>query len=222
MPEYVQVSIPLRSRYDGGRRGHGVPHGKGPKNMPNWCDNRLTITGEDSILAEFAKAVHVKDDEYCILNSLLPFPPSLEGEELRGNNGEVFGKAFSDRGYNWCLANWGCKWSDNQSLLISEKPGEIEFYLTTPWGPPGNGIINISRIFHELTFLLMFHEDGMAFAGGMAVKNGKIICEYDDDSLLPQYDEEADDPDTLWDESLEKMYSIIRRRLDYGVAHVLA
>jgi hypothetical protein len=185
--------------------------------MPNWCDNRLVVIGEDSVLDEFTAAIRFEDGNYSIMDRLIPFPPGLAGEEIVLNNGEKM-STFSDRGYNWCLENWGCKWSDKDTLLISNDAGEMTFYLTTPWGPPDKGMISVSKMFPSLTFLLMYHEDGMRFAGGMAVKNGKIITEYDDSDIVPTYDFENND-EAKWVEELEEMYSLIRRRLDYTLDH---
>jgi hypothetical protein len=185
--------------------------------MPNWCDNRLVVTGEDSVLDEFTEAIRVDDMHYSILDRLLPFPPGLVGEEIYAPNGSSF-RTFSDRGYNWCLANWGCKWSDKDTLMMENNEGERVFYLTTPWGPPDKAIVNISKTFPSLTFVLMYHEDGMRFAGGMAVRGGSFLAEFDDDSLVPDYN----DDDEQWTEALEEMYLIMRRRLEYGISYTLA
>jgi hypothetical protein len=180
--------------------------------VPNWCDNRLKVIGPASAVDEFiAGASRVvdgsSDEELCILRNYIPFPPALEGREIVSESGTF--KAFSDRGYDWCLNNWGCKWGDSGTRIIEEVMSDeirtIIIYMNTPWGPPDQGILQISKIFPELTFILAFHEDGMAFSGVAMFERGGIICDINGGEP-PQYIEDKEDE---WINAIEYMYDTL-------------
>jgi hypothetical protein len=136
----------------------------------------------------------------------------LEGRVIETDNGISFG-TFTDRGYNWCLANWGCKWGDSGTRVIDNNlsgDGETTsttIYMNTPWGPPDQGICNISAMFPELTFTLAFHEDGMSFSGVVQYSGGEMITDIDNGSP-PEYDHENNDEDA-WIDAIEAMYDYL-------------
>ena len=178
--------------------------------MPNWCDNRLRISGPTKAIDEFIaganKKVKESEDGMCILPNYLPFPPGLEGEPVETDNGSFV--PFTDRGYTWCLMNWGCKWADSGTRVISKATnhnGEystITIYMNTPWGPPSEGIQRISAMFPELVFTLAFHEDGMSFSGVVQYSGGEMLSDIDGDSP-PEYVEDDEDK---WVNDIEEMY----------------
>ena len=43
--------------------------------MPNWCNNNLTIKGDEKAIKKFAKKINKQK----FLNSFLPLPKELEG-----------------------------------------------------------------------------------------------------------------------------------------------
>ena len=176
--------------------------------MPNWCDNRLRVSGPTEAVRQFIDGATAIDGKITLLHSYIPFPPGLEGERITGKDGEPVGRAFTDRGYQWCLVNWGCKWGDDGTRVISantiqDGDSTIEMYFTTPWGPPTQGIQLISLIFRELTFTLAFHEDEMGFAGGHQISAGQVISDTDAD--CPSWPE--NDDDQTWIDDIEEMYS---------------
>jgi hypothetical protein len=108
--------------------------------MPNWCNNELTIEGED--LSAFDKAFYEKpadwtlseieekfmpktdtelEDSYC-LNALYPVPQEVLDigySRMDKYTGEDSPFATIDRlfnpngykdGYDWCISHWGVKW----------------------------------------------------------------------------------------------------------------
>ena len=181
--------------------------------MPNWCDNRLMVVGPTEVVNEFVngakKKVGDSEEELNVIHNYLPFPPALEGRVIETDNGISFG-TFTDRGYNWCLANWGCKWGDSGTRIITHNlsgDGETTsttIYMNTPWGPPDQGICSISAMFPELTFTLAFHEEGMSFSGVVQYSGGDKLVDIDGGNP-PEYDYENDDEDK-WVEEIEEMY----------------
>jgi hypothetical protein len=178
--------------------------------MPNWCDNRMMVVGPTDVVNEFVKGanknVNDVDREMCILPNYLPFPPALEGKPVETDSGSFI--PFTDRGYNWCLANWGTKWEDSGTRVISwssSSDGEttqIVIYMNTAWGPPDNGIQRISAMFPELVFTLAFHEDGMGLSGAVQFGEGTLLLDIDG-GHPPEYIEDDED---RWVEEIERMY----------------
>lgn len=178
--------------------------------MPNWCDNRMMVVGPTEVVNEFVKGASKKVNEIergmCILPNYLPFPPALEGEPVETDSGSFV--PFTDRGYKWCLTNWGTKWADSGTRVISsssssdESISQIVIYMNTAWGPPDEGIHRISAMFPELTFTLAFHEDGMSFSGVVQYSGGEMLFDIDGGSP-PEYIEDDEDK---WVEEIEEMY----------------
>jgi hypothetical protein len=161
--------------------------------MPNYCDNNLIVMGPNAIVSEFLSNIREDDDKLSMLERLIPFPPALRGEEI--TSGDVTFHAFSARGYDWTLKNWGCKWGDDGTRVLSthtvdEDTVAVSLVFNTPWGPPAAGMLQISDIYPELTFALGYFETGMVFAGGIKVQNGDVLDEIE--VPCPEYDEEFD------------------------------
>jgi hypothetical protein len=171
--------------------------------MPNWCDNRLRLIGDSGVIDQFIEGIH-KSEQESMLHAYIPFPPGLAAT-IEMADGKHMG-IISERAYDWCLKNWGCKWGDSGLIFGTNDYGVIEIYFTTPWGPPEAGIANLSTIFPELTFTLAYHEDGMGFAGGCNFHEGIQINAVDRSDLLPQWE---DDEEEKWIEEIEKMYEHI-------------
>ena len=139
-----------------------------------------------------------------MLHAYIPFPPGLSAT-IEMADGKYMG-VLSERAYDWCLQNWGCKWGDSDLIYKTDDYGVIEIYFSTPWGPPDAGIANLSTIFPELTFSLAYHEDGMQFAGGFSYNNGVRLVDVDLSKILPKWDE---DNENQWIEEIEQMYEQI-------------
>ncbi len=86
--------------------------------MPNWCNNRVVISHEDSNKME-ALVAAIKDGKFC--NHVIPVPESLQIvagsvgdpeeqkklEEDTARNLEVHGYG---NWYDFCVNRWGTKW----------------------------------------------------------------------------------------------------------------
>jgi hypothetical protein len=110
--------------------------------MPNWCDNSVSVSHEDSEMMEkFAKAV----EEGNLFETLVPL-----------SSGEW--------DYGTACEEWGTKWdiSDGNFDLAEDKLSGNGWF-NTAWSPP----IAAFKKLHELGFSIdaLFHECGMGFAG---------------------------------------------------------
>lgn len=176
--------------------------------MPNWCENELTITGNVLSILDI-KFKFVNDPEKRLLEILHPMP-----QQLKESNTEVYRndpehmenmahqrfinrvKTGYESWYDWAFAEWGTKWSDQGTYMTEEGDNTLHFNFETAWGPPIDGIINISKKYPMLTFAMSFLEGGMGIIGAVGVRNGKIVHEsngkWPDNDVIP-YDDENDE-----------------------------
>jgi hypothetical protein len=158
--------------------------------MPNWCDNTLRVTGDAEALKRFVVEITNEDESISILKNLVPFPTELEGEDILDREGNVFGQAFTDEGYSWCLRNWGTKWGDCETEITVNDPDHLVIRFQSAWGPALAGIERISRLFPTLTFQTDWVEEGWGFIGAAFFQNG-IGTVYDlPESDVPQPEED--------------------------------
>ena len=133
--------------------------------MPNWCTNRVTITCDDDDNLDYLRGLF---DEDRVFNTLIPEPdwkttPFPDGSLpttvkvmdrtiLNGPDGKQ-----DLRGYEWRIANWGCKWDIHASdvELTCDETGLLECIFDTPWGPPEG----IKRVIEDHGCEVKWHYD---------------------------------------------------------------
>lgn len=139
--------------------------------MPNWCTNRLEVSGDPEPLSVFIASVS---------NSA----GSLDFE--RG-----FPSPANDDGWGslgWRTHYWGTKWNivdqDNdascQPICRLAKLALWDF--ETAWTPPEAWVIEVSKNNPALTFSLYYDEGGTNFSGITTVKHGDIVASRDGES----------------------------------------
>jgi len=99
--------------------------------MPNWVYNSLTITP----LAEYTgdKKALVKK----IKRKLEKTYTLDDGEKHKGfslNN--IIPMPQNKWDYDWCVANWGCKWDVWDAQERHDDDDELCYSFQTPWSPP--------------------------------------------------------------------------------------
>ena len=120
--------------------------------MPNWCMNKLTVSGPAQELKRFVeasigfpacyspqewkkKADPIPDTPYFCFNALIPTPPEVlaTGYSARQNQPEnAFWRAMAGEsvpgmdGDHWNLANWGVKWDIYVDKIDRETLGWTE------------------------------------------------------------------------------------------------
>tara|TARA_R110002020_G_scaffold3785_1_gene16819 strand:+ start:177 stop:584 length:408 start_codon:yes stop_codon:yes gene_type:complete len=128
-------------------------------NMPNWCENSVSIWAEnEKDIQEFKKKAFKTDKdgaEVFQFNNLIPMP-----EEIKDTT------ALSDtpNWYDWANENWGTKW-DVEAMVSNEDIDSIEIEFETAWCPPQPVYDYIRTNFPDLTISWFFHEPGMEMAG---------------------------------------------------------
>ena len=141
--------------------------------MPNWCENSLTLTHEDSSMIDRAEKA-IKDGS--LFSEFHPCPKELietksgffgnEGyaAELQKFTEELNKKYFGYRDwYDWNLANWGTKWDICDAMPSRQNEHTIYINFNTAWSPP----IGFYEKMAELGFTIdaIYYEPGMCFCG---------------------------------------------------------
>ena len=147
--------------------------------MPNWCFNRLTVTGPDEDLdAFYDKVMNGTGEEGRaherpnLLSTFIPNDPN------------------DPNWYEWNIANWGTKWEESFSGVERDED-KLTLRFDTAWSPPIKGLSTIAKMHPSLTFVMVYEEGGMQFMGGVRFGGGvtmEITMDY------PEYTEDnADD-----------------------------
>ena len=129
--------------------------------MPNYCENRATITGPVPVIAEIKAILEDPDGE--LLAWMVP-QPNFESDQ---------------DWYAWNVANWGTKW-DITDIHIDDDDEEdsIEFSFNTAWAPPVDAFHRWASDDGRVQFILEYWEPGCAFVGS---------AKYDGDYLDDDY-----------------------------------
>lgn len=144
--------------------------------MPNWCNNRVVISHEDTQKLE-ALVVAIKEGGFC--KHVIPVPEDLNivagrvGDdtdpdqiELERKTAENKAKYGYDNWYDYCVGRWGTKWDidpyDPEDVKIDQF-GQVEFGFDSAWSPP-------TGVYEELVnqgfqVEATYYEPGMAYVG---------------------------------------------------------
>ena len=175
--------------------------------MPNWCYNRMNVTGDRESLVKLTEAITRKHDPSLAettmgveqvdydLTILFPIPEPLairsvlfntdstdpEHIALLAQYAENEAKYGNRDWYSWCLDNWSTKWSPRiEEWDIRDYPdsaSEISAYYETAWSPADGLIREVSRQFPTLLFTVSSDEEGRSFSCVMAFSKGEIVAE---------------------------------------------
>jgi hypothetical protein len=152
--------------------------------MPNWCSNILKVTGDADEIRNFVVGATDDYNNLSILERYLPVPPAFTADPVVDSDAQDIFIPLTEDSYNWRMKNWGVKWPESEAKIIKREEDIAVIGFSTPWAPPVEGIINISKSFLSLSFLLAFHEDGMGFAGVAHIALGQLVKEYNFSDLL--------------------------------------
>ena len=130
--------------------------------MPNWCQNEITISGDEKEVKEFIKFVSSKESKFDF-NKIYPMPKELEGtvsgsESLKSDEQKAKSELWNveygaDNWYDWKILHWGTKWELDPSYIEVDDEGDyVTYRFDTAWSPP-------EGIFHALNQKFKFVED---------------------------------------------------------------
>ena len=174
--------------------------------MPNWCYNRMNVTGDRDSLVKLTEAITRKHDSSLAettmsveqvdydLTVLFPVPDELritamffntetddpEYQELLKKYEANKAKYGHTTWYDWCIENWSTKWSPRiEEWTINDFPNgsEIYAYYETAWSPADGLIREASRQFPTLLFTVSSDEEGRSFSCVSAFSKGEMVAE---------------------------------------------
>jgi hypothetical protein len=143
--------------------------------MPNWCNNRVVISHEDSAKLE-ALASAIREGKFC--DHVIPVPKDLQivagrvgdetnpaQQELERRSAENIAKYGVANWYDFCTSRWGTKWDvdayEGENVVVENNT--IEFGFDSAWAPP-------IGVYEELVVQgyaveATYYEPGMAYVG---------------------------------------------------------
>lgn len=156
--------------------------------MPNWCDNTLTVHGDEDALKRFMAAVaeqpdadtaHLKDPtslSVLSFHTILPCPQELldtmAGFPVPKGEPERIAKYGAKDWYDWRVAHWGTKWDVcDPRLEYGDDTAVYEF--ETAWSPPRQLVEHLATVYPDLLFHLSYDEPSLDF-GGYVVHIGGV------------------------------------------------
>ncbi len=159
--------------------------------MPNWCLNRLTVSGDKHEINKFKELTLVKMEKsselYFTMEVLYPTPSELLEQTSpamwRGDELDVEGKLEFEKKieelkekygytdwYNWRVDKWGTKWDAAESCICDDEDELFSVEYDTAWGPNIAWVKYVAKAFPALQFSLTFEEPGCNFCGIYEVK----------------------------------------------------
>jgi len=131
--------------------------------MPNWCFNALTLIGEKNNLHKF-NFENIDNEGDIDFGKSVPFPSDRNEEK---------------EWFEWCIENWGTKWSASDTVIIpkftEEEESTVIYEFCTAWAPPIEWLTKVSGIYPDVKFELKYHEPNEDFSGIYEIKNNDII-----------------------------------------------
>lgn len=135
--------------------------------MPNWCYNKLEVSGAKDAVADFQTQT-TNDEGHFSLDRLVPMPAELKAPDA------------GDGWYDWSIKNWGTKWDvrgdevDVQHTVPQEGSACLAYDFMTAWAPPSEWLQKVAGEFTNLKFSLWFDEPGADFSGLETFADGSM------------------------------------------------
>ncbi len=169
-----------RGKRGGGERPAKPGKGSTDQAVPDWVYNRLTVTGDQTPLAEFVGRAEGKKDA----ETGKPVPLDFERHVP-----EPVGATGSGDGW-W---HWNAMWPDRKG---EAGDGEVVYSFASAWSLPQEWLVRASQDHQDLSFALEFVKDDAKTAGGVRWQAGALVETWsvDPDSAdWVEYDESDDE-----------------------------
>lgn len=139
--------------------------------MPNWCENRVHISGSAEDVKAFMTLVRGgSDDENAFsFQAILPCPAELHQYNAPQIDTEIGNQFIEKYGYpdwyQWQVSNWGTKWEASGSYIDYYDEESASWYFSTAWCPPEGIYHELASRFPNLSISWFYDEPGMQIAG---------------------------------------------------------
>ena len=155
--------------------------------MPNWCNNYLTIEGNDETLREILEFVKSEETAFDF-EKIIPMPDYIYRGVISPEAEKIYGK---NNWYDWSIENWGTRWNSEDAEVDAN-----EILFLTAWSSCDPVIAALAKMYPTMRIVYTFYEPGMCFCGQRVYENGKITFSFDGDYCENPYwedDEEANE-----------------------------
>jgi len=144
--------------------------------MPNWCENRIKISGSTEKINKLWEDVNSSG----LLNALRPQPDNLFLENLDSEKRLELNEDGVPNWYDWRIENWGTKWEVNAEDLCVVDNGDGTSYIwgdfVSAWSPPVEAYIAFNEADNGCEVEGWYFELGCDFCGLYNSKDGDLYC----------------------------------------------
>lgn len=127
--------------------------------MPNWCNNTITLKGNEGDLEKFWKELtekHEGNEREFSFDKYLPTPEGM-----------------ANGGYDWHMEHWGVKWDTEDPCVVDNQ----WIHFNTAWGPPLEFVKELSALYEGIEFTIDYEEEGAGFEGTFICENGRVVSD---------------------------------------------
>jgi hypothetical protein len=172
--------------------------------MPNWCNNSITISGDEKIISALVRVIeNTKNGEDRVFQSLIGYPDHMTKDD--------YDKDWYDTNVSWFGTKWDVSYS---SCNMDYDETEIRLSPDTAWSPPIEFLTNLVKQYDGIEAYIFYSEGGIGFSGETKIyrdEDGHTIV---DDSEYPYLEGiYLLDKELFWNSELESMIDSARYEL---------
>jgi hypothetical protein len=172
--------------------------------MPNWCNNSITISGDEKIISALVRVIeNTKNGEDRVFQSLIGYPDHMTKDD--------YDKDWYDTNVSWFGTKWDVSYS---SCNMEYEETEIRLSPDTAWSPPIEFLTNLVKQYDGIEAYIFYSEGGIGFSGETKIyrdEDGHTIV---DDSEYPYLEGiYLLDKELFWNSELESMIDSARYEL---------
>src|SRR5579884_3261895 len=158
--------------------------------MPEWCDNLLTVEGPEAEVDRFARRARGRPPRYRDATA----GPDADGEgsspaadvpekvfcfhALYPVPEEVLAAGQAAAGHEWEGEHWGCKWGACDQEVAERSPGRIAYRFDNPWDPALPFLDRVAADWPGLSFTLRYHTDWSGYRGVARWAGGRELSHF--------------------------------------------
>jgi hypothetical protein len=167
--------------------------------MPNWCNNNITISGDEGTirtLTAVLKSIKTSDEEQSnnVFQSLIGLPQHMSDGDYK--------EKWYDTNIEWFGTKWDISYSED---MFNFSKNEISFSCETAWSPPIPFLQNLCEMY-KVNANLFYSEGGVGFSGETTFNWV--------DGQLEVYDDECGYLEGIYKYSREEFWSEVEYRAD--------
>ena len=156
--------------------------------MPNWCANRVTISGDKEQIDVLIEMLETESQVFDF-NKVIPMPEEIKGvqtglTEISGKQvtrwrivdndsievppeemKELVKRYRADNLYDWAYLHWGTKWNACEALRSRIDDELVQYNFDTAWAPPEPIAAQLTVLFPHVSFTWFYDEPGAQIAG---------------------------------------------------------